>query len=545
MVLTNSIDPQNAPWWKGATIYQVYPRSFCDSSGDGMGDLVGICSKLEYIASLGVDAIWVSPFFRSPMRDFGYDVSDYRDIDPLFGNLEDFKRLLSDAHDLGLKVIIDQVWSHTSDQHSWFLESKRSRDNEKSDWYVWADPKPDGTPPNNWLSLFGGRAWTWNSRRQQYYLHNFLASQPDLNFHNPDVQKAQIENGRFWLDLGVDGFRLDVVNFYFQDKALKNNPALAKGESRTLTVSADNPYGLQRHKHDITQSENLAFLESFRSLLNEYPDTTSIGEISDDNPLKTMSEYTSGGNKLHMAYTFDLLSDECNPTYIRKIIREIEASIGDGWPCWALSNHDVVRHNTRWGGGAGEQFAKLSLALLLSLRGSACIYQGDELGLLQADVPFEAIKDPYGLPFWPEYKGRDGCRTPMPWSDLPGGGFSAADPWLPISKEHQELSVTRQQDQLGSVLEFAKRFISWRKNQSALSSGEIKLIEDSGDVLCWFRSSENQTMLVAMNMTDLSQQYVFSGPETVVVHELGFISTYENGIIDLPPLQAIFIELNV
>ena len=483
LTLTTHTDSLTTPWWKGASIYQIYPRSFCDFNSDGMGDIKGICSKLSYISSLGVDAMWVSPFFPSPMTDFGYDVSEYRNVDPLFGNIDDFKELLSKAHELGIKVIIDQVWSHTSDQHAWFQESRKSRDNEKADWYVWADPKDDGSPPNNWLSLFGGRAWTWDSRRQQYYFHNFLTSQPDLNFHNPLVRQAQLDNGRFWLELGVDGFRLDVVNFYYHNESLIDNPAIAVGAARTLAVSHDNPYGLQQHINDITQPENILFLEQFRSMLNEYEQVTSIGEISDDNPLSVMSNYTSGGNKLHMAYTFDLLSDEFGPEYVRKVIRQIEGSIGDGWPCWAASNHDVVRHNSRWGEGLGEEFAKVTLALLFSMRGSVCLYQGDELGLPQSDVPFESIQDPYGVPFWPEYKGRDGCRTPMPWDGSEGAGFSSEIPWLPLNDEHKRLSVANQEQNKNSVLEFTRRFIRWRKQQPALIHGHIELIEETGEML--------------------------------------------------------------
>ncbi len=507
-----------------------------------MGDLNGISAKLDYVAKLGVDAIWVSPFFKSPMADFGYDISDYRDVDPLFGSLEDFKALLSAAHHLGLKVIVDQVLSHTSENHAWFKESRADRSNQKSDWYVWADAQPDGTAPNNWLSLFGGQAWTWDSRRQQYYLHNFLSSQPDLNFHNPQVRKEQLDNAKFWLELGVDGFRFDVVNFYYHDHALRNNPAVQCAEHKTLTVSDDNPYGWQHHRYDITQPENLDFLSDLRSLLDQYPETTSVGEISDDNPLDTMAAYTSGGDKLHMAYTFDLLDKQFSADYVRKVISKIENSIGDGWPCWALSNHDVERHNTRWGTGHGADFAKMSLALLFSMRGSICLYQGDELGLPQADVAYEQIRDPYGLPFWPEYKGRDGCRTPMPWDSSQGAGFSQAEPWLPIPDSHSALSVATQKRDESSVLNFSRAFIAWRKAQPALVFGDIELIEGTGEVLCWLRQSECQQLFVAINTSNATQQVSLPFTDGRVLDEAGFTYQLENGTLYLPPFQVAFYE---
>lgn len=530
------------PWWKGAGIYQIYPRSFCDSSGDGTGDLNGVTSKLEYVSALGVDAIWVSPFFQSPMADYGYDISDYRAVDALFGELDDFKVLLEKAHELGMKVIIDQVLSHTSDQHAWFQESRMNRDNAKADWYVWADPKPDGSAPNNWLSMFGGQAWTWDSRRQQYYLHNFLSSQPDLNFHNPKVREAQLENAKFWLDLGVDGFRFDVVNFYYHDQRLRDNPPLPADAERTLAVSHDNPYGYQRHHFDITQQENLVFLAEMRRLLDQYPSTTSVGEISDDQPLKTMAEYTSGGDKLHMAYTFDLLDQQFSADYVRKVIQQIESTIGDGWPCWAMSNHDVVRHNTRWRSGMGPDFAKMTLALLFSMRGSACLYQGDELGLPQAEVAYEHLRDPYGFPFWPEYKGRDGCRTPMPWNRSAGAGFSEAQPWLPISAEHKALSVAEQLADKNSTLVFSREFIAWRNQQPALVHGDIELSDNTGDVLCWVRRTEGQTLFVAINTSDKEQTVSARTPDSTLMPVAGFTSSFDGGTITLPPLQVAYLE---
>ncbi|HWI24199.1 MAG TPA: alpha-amylase family glycosyl hydrolase, partial [Lysobacter sp.] len=297
-------------WWRGAVIYQIYPRSYLDTNGDGVGDLPGIIERLDHVASLGVDAIWVSPFFKSPMADFGYDIADYREVDPLFGTLEDVDRLLAKAHALGLKVMIDQVLSHTSVEHDWFKASRESRDGDKTDWYVWADAKPDGTPPNNWLSIFGGVAWQWEPRRGQYFLHNFLASQPDLNFHNPAVRAAQLDNVKFWLDRGVDGLRLDAINFCFHDPQLRDNPP-KPAELRTgRGFSPDNPYAFQYHWHNNTQPENLAFLEALRALMDRYPDVAALGEISSEDSLATMAEYV-GDARLHMGYSFELLTDDC------------------------------------------------------------------------------------------------------------------------------------------------------------------------------------------------------------------------------------------
>jgi len=354
------------PWWKGAVIYQIYPRSFMDSNGDGIGDLPGIVDKLDYVASLGVDAVWVAPFYQSPMKDFGYDISDYKGVHPIFGSLKDFKELVDKAHSLGLKVIIDQVLSHTSDQHPWFQESRQSRDNPKADWYVWSDPKEDGTPPNNWLSMFGGVAWVWNSEREQYYMRNFLECQPDLNFHNPDVRQAQLDNIKFWLELGVDGVRLDVINFAFHSEGLENNPKAR--ETNTIQASPHMPYSYQKHIFDISRPENIDFLVELRKLLDQYPNATSIGEISANKPLAIMAEYTSGGDKLHMAYTFSFLRRRSSSEHIRKVLRETEAKIGDGWPCWSLSNHDVTRSLTRWGGDVDlRAYPRVSLAMLLSV----------------------------------------------------------------------------------------------------------------------------------------------------------------------------------
>ena len=489
------------PWWRGAVIYQIYPRSFLDTNGDGVGDLPGIIERLDYVAGLGVEAIWIAPFFKSPMADFGYDIADYRDVDPLFGTLADFDRLLAKAHGLGIKVMIDQVLSHTSIDHEWFQQSRGSRDNPRADWYVWADAREDGTPPNNWLSLFGGCAWQWEPRRGQYYLHNFLTSQPDLNFHNPDVRAAILDSVKFWLDRGVDGLRLDAINFCFHDKQLRDNPPKPPHERVGRGFSPDNPYAFQRHWYNNTQPENLPFLEQLRALLDQYDDAAALGEISSEDSLATMAEYTSG-TRLHMGYSFELLTDDFSAGYIRGTVERLEAQMTEGWPCWAISNHDVERVLSRWGNGdASPQLANLLTAMVCSLRGSVCVYQGEELALTEADVPYEALRDPYGIAFWPTFKGRDGCRTPMPWNDGTHAGFSTGMPWLPVPADHAACSVQQQEADPASALHGFRRFMQWRRQQPALCWGDIRFLDAPEPVLAFTRTLDGQSVLAAFNLS--------------------------------------------
>lgn len=499
----------NNEWWRGGVIYQIYPRSYQDSNGDGVGDLPGITARLEHVAQLGADGIWLSPFFKSPMKDFGYDVSDYRDVDPLFGTLDDFRALVARAHELGLKVMIDQVLSHTSDQHPWFKESRSSRDNPKADWYIWADAKDDGNPPNNWLSIFGGSAWQWDTGRLQYYMHNFLSSQPDLNFHNPVVQQTILDDVRFWLELGVDGYRLDTANFYFHDRELRSNPGRGQPRADDPAVDAVNPYGWQRHLYDKSQPENLDFLRRLRALLDEYPHTTMVGEIGDDDGLGRMAEYTSGGDKLHMAYCFDLLGKQHDAPYLHALFTRFLDIVGDGWPCWALSNHDCVRVATRWGGAEpDERLVRLAAALQFSLRGSPCVYQGDELGLPEADIAFEDLQDPFGIEMWPKFKGRDGCRTPMPWeAAAPHAGFGSAKPWLPVSPAHPPLAVDAQAAHADSTLAFYTRFMQWRRTQPALVKGSMVMLPVDAQVLAFVREHDGQRVLCIFNFSDRAAQW--------------------------------------
>lgn len=531
-------------WWRGGVIYQIYPRSFADSNGDGVGDLPGITARLDYVARLGVDAVWLSPFFKSPMKDFGYDVSDYRAVDPLFGTLDDFDALVARAHGLGLKVMIDLVMSHSSDQHAWFKESRSSRDNARADWYVWADAQADGTPPNNWLSLFGGTAWQWDSRRGQYYLHNFLSSQPDLNFHNPQVRQQMLSEVEFWLKRGVDGLRLDVVNFYFHDAELRSNPPAARGAPRADGVPLNNPYAWQNHVYDKTRPENLAFLQDLRSLLNRYPGSTSVGEIGSDDPLGTMADYTADGDKLHMAYTFNLLTPNFSADHIRATIAEMEARIGDGWPCWSIGNHDIMRVMSRWGQGQ-PALAKMLMAMLLSMRGSVCIYQGEELGLTEADVPFEQLQDPYGITFWPEFKGRDGCRTPMPWvAQAEQGGFSTGKPWLPMAAEHLGLAVDVQETASDSVLQAYRAFLAWRRQHPALQQGSIALLDSPADTLLWVRELDGERVLAAFNLSAAPVEITLpaaSSAQALAGH--GFNAVYRADAVRLPAFGAAFATL--
>ncbi len=538
---SNTALAQTTDWWREAVIYQVYPRSFADSNGDGVGDLPGITQRLDYIAALGVDIVWISPFFTSPMKDFGYDVADYCDVDPLFGNLADFDTLIAKAHSLGLKIMIDQVLSHTAENHPWFIESRQNRNNAKADWYVWADPQADGTPPNNWLSVFGGSAWQWDSRRRQFFLHNFLASQPDMNFHNSDVQQAHLDNMRFWLERGVDGFRMDACNFHFHDLQLRSNPPAAKRDNST--VSEVNPYGMQAHMYDKTRPENVAFLERVGSLLREFG-AISIGEVGADDSLSVMAQYTADDNKLNMAYSFDLLTTEYSAAHIRSRVEQFEARVKGGGASWSIGNHDSVRVMTRWGGSAATpDMAKMLLAMQLSLKGTPCLYQGDELALTEAQLAFEDLQDPYGIAFWPEFKGRDGCRTPMPWDQsLPNAGFSNAKPWLPVPAEHAAMAAKQQQQNDASPLVFAQKFIAWRKQIAQLTRGEIAFYDAPEPVLALRRDLPGMpSLLVAFNLG--AQPLAFDWPEARNAQPLqghGLQGTAFDANITLPAYGAWF-----
>jgi alpha-glucosidase len=472
-------DPENTeatPWWRGAVIYQIYPRSFYDSNGDGIGDLPGITAKLDYVASLGVDAIWLSPFFASPMKDFGYDVSDYRAVDPMFGTLDDFDRLVARAHALDLRVIIDQVYAHTSDAHAWFQESRADRANARSDWYVWADPRPDGTAPNNWLSVFYGPSWTWDGRRGQYYMHNFLPSQPNLNVNNPVVQAALFDTARFWLERGVDGFRLDAINFAMHDPSMADNPAVTE-----FAFAPKRPFDFQHHLHNQSQPELVPFIERLAGVVRGFgPDRFTVAEIGGEQALAEMKLFTSGGDRLNTSYGFDFLSaEQLSPGLILDTLAKWPGREGEGWPSWAFSNHDAPRVVSRWGTPqAHDAWAKLLLTLLTCLRGNVFLYQGEELGLTQAAIPFERLRDPEAIANWPLTQGRDGARTPMPWlSAAPNAGFSQVEPWLPIPHDHIASAVSEQNGEADSVLAVAREVVELRRSSPALRSGSFRPLD--------------------------------------------------------------------
>ncbi|WP_425050435.1 alpha-amylase family glycosyl hydrolase [Psychromarinibacter sp. S121] len=546
----NLLDPQipqpdnsasDPDWWRGAVIYQIYPRSYQDSNGDGVGDLAGIIHRLPHIASLGVDAIWISPFMKSPMLDFGYDVSDYRDVDPMFGTLGDFDALIERAHELGLKVLIDLVISHSSEDHPWFKESRASADNARSDWYVWADAKPDGSPPNNWLSIFGGSAWEWDGERMQYYLHNFLTSQPDLNLHNPDVQDELLDITRFWLERGVDGFRLDTINFYFHDKELRDNPALDPSERNDKTAPAVNPYNWQNHLYSKNQPENLEFLKRFRAVLDAYPGSTAVGEVGEaQRGMEIQAAYTSDGDKVHMTYGFDFLANQpLSGDHVAQVLNDYEEGIGDGWACWAFSNHDVVRHPSRW--HMDEAGLRLAASLLLTLRGSVCLYQGEELGLTEAYVAFEDLQDPYGIRFWPKFKGRDGCRTPMVWSrDNHNGGFSEAKPWLPVAMEHVNRAVSVQDDDAGSTLAFYRAMIAFRAQHPAFAKGTLTVHSATPETLVMSRSHDGETLVCAFNFAGAEATVDLPDGDWTRAADAPYDTTEQGKTVTLAPHAAYF-----
>ena len=513
------------PWWKGATIYQVYPRSFRDTTGDGIGDLAGIIDGLDHIASLGVDAVWLSPFFTSPMKDYGYDVADYCDVDPMFGTLEDFDRLIARAHELGLRIIIDQVYSHTSDQHPWFLESRENRTNPKADWYVWADPKQDGSPPNNWQSVFGGPSWEWDARRQQYYLHNFLVSQPDLNVHNRAVQDALLDAARFWLDRGVDGFRLDAINFAMHDRELRDNPP-----SGLPMEKVTRPFDMQRHVHSMSQPEVPAFLERIRALLDQYEDRFTVAEIGGPDSIGEMKLFTHGEGRLNSAYSFDFLyAQSLTPERVRKSLGEWSGDEEEGWPSWAFSNHDAPRAVSRWARAEDrKQAADLLTLLLLSLRGNVFLYQGEELGLPQAHVPFEHLKDPEAIANWPRTLGRDGARTPVPWtSGSNSAGFSAATPWLPLDPAHDSLAISAQDADPDSSLNVTRELVRLRQQSAALRSGSLSFLDAPEGIVAHSREAEGETIVCVFNISESVIEYrpANSGSMTRVADQAGACAT--------------------
>jgi alpha-glucosidase len=513
-----------ADWWRGTVIYQIYPRSFSDSNGDGIGDLPGVTARLDHIARLGVDAIWLCPFFASPQRDFGYDVADYCAVDPVFGTMADFDSLLARAHSLGLRILIDQVWSHTSNAHPWFVDSRASQTAPRAGWYVWADPSPDGSPPNNWLSVFGGPAWTWEPRRRQYYLHHFLTHQPALNLHNPAVIDALLETGRFWLDRGVDGFRLDAIDFLLHDRALRSNPPAPVSQVPTKL------FAMQQHLHDMIQPEAMGLLARIRGLMDRYPGTVTLGEISSQpGAFARVVAGTEGNDRLHMAYTLQPLRGGFDWTTVSALVRD--AASPEGCICWSFSNHDVVRAVSRWDPGqGGSAFARLLMALLLSLRGSVCLYQGEELGLTEATLSEADLRDPFGIAYWPEFRGRDGSRTPVPWSATADhGGFTMGTPWLPVPNSHRALAVDAQEADGASLLHAFRRFLHWRSGMPALVHGTLQPLTLPEPLVGFVRSYKHQRVLAVFNLS--GQTVPISSIETgLPLAESGFQATQNDAL---------------
>ncbi len=539
--MTNMIQPVmqiagDRAWWRGATIYQIYPRSFVDSNGDGIGDLPGITSRLDYVASLGVDAVWLSPFFTSPMHDFGYDVADYCDVDPIFGTLADFDALVEKAHDLGLKVLIDQVYAHTSDAHTWFAESRADRSNAKADWYVWADAKPDGSPPNNWQSVFGGPSWTWDARRGQFYMHNFLKAQPQLNVHNLDVQDALLAAAQFWLDRGVDGFRMDAINFSMHNRDLTDNPP-APPSNKVRTRSFD----FQLHIHNQSQPEIPHFIERIRALTDRYPGRFTLAEVGGETDAREMKAFTAGDTHFNSAYGFNFLhADELTPGVVRDAIEQWPDTPGMGWPSWAFSNHDAPRWLSRWAPKGHEQaFARMVMLLFVCLRGNIILWQGEELGLTQVDIPFELLQDPEAIANWPLGQSRDGARTPIPWHrDEAQCGFSTAAPWLPLGPDHVCKAVDVQDGNAESMLELTRRLIAFRQSSDVLLQGSLEILSARNNLLVFERIFEGQHMLCAFNFGDTPNEWVAPQMDRWRVME-----TVGDALLDgLPPFAGLVAE---
>ncbi len=501
------------PWWQTAVIYQVYPRSFQDSDGDGVGDLPGVTARLDYLADLGVDAVWLSPFYRSPQADFGYDVADFCDVDPLFGTLGDFDRLVAAARDRGLKIIVDFVPNHTSEQHPWFAASRSGRDDPKRDWYVWRDAAPDGGPPNNWLSVFGGGAWEWDAATEQYYLHSFLREQPDLDWRNPEVKAAMFEVYRFWMARGVDGFRIDTAHFIMKDPAFRDNPpASSRDQHKDL-----GDYDTQEHLHDKGHEDIHPLHRELRRLVDGFDATERvlIGEIHDFDLAKWTRYYGEDIDELHLPFNFGLLNTPWEARALRAAVDGLEAALLDGaWPNYVLGNHDERRLVSR----IGAAQARVAAVLLLTLRGTPTLYYGDELGMPEVDVPADRRQDPWGFRSRPEL-GRDGCRTPMAWDASPNAGFSDANTlWLPLHPDHERLNVATERDDPGSSLNLYLRLLRLRRATPALHAGAYRPLGGSpAAVFAFERSHGDDRVIVALNVSGEPQRVALPMPGRVLL----------------------------
>ncbi len=489
---------EEAPWWKRGVFYQIYVRSFADSDGDGIGDLRGIIEHLDHLAgspqSLGVDALWLTPIFPSPLADCGYDVSDHTSVDPAYGGLDDFDALLDECHRRGLKVILDMVLNHTSCEHPWFLESRSSRDNPKRDWYVWRDGRAPGKPPNRWRSVMEGSAWTWDERTGQYYYHAFLPQQPDINWRNPAARRAMLDACRFWLDRGVDGFRLDVINYLHEDELLRDNPRRMGWR----------PYEMQKHIYDRCRPEDHEVLRELRSILDAYPGAMMVGETFTDDPAEAASYLGNGTDELHLAFNFDFAANRWSAARFRRSVERWEALIPEkGWPAYFLSNHDMPRHITRLGIlGDAEARAGVAAVMLLTLRGTPFLYYGEEIGMPASRVPRGKLRDPVGIRFWPLPVGRDCARTPMQWTAGEHAGFSTAEPWLPADKSFPVRNVERQRKDPHSLLNLYRRLIRLRKETPALQLGSYRALPGAEKgVFAYLRELGGHRVAVLLNFT--------------------------------------------
>ena len=478
-------------WWQKGVIYQIYPRSFQDSNGDGVGDIRGIQSRLDYLKWLGIEGVWISPIYKSPMADFGYDISDYRSIHPLFGTMNDFDVLVEEIHKRGMKLILDFVPNHTSSKHPWFLESRSSRDNAKRDWYIWKDPAPDGGPPNNWLSVFGGPGWEWDEKTEQYYYHAFLKEQPDLNWRNPDLQQAMFDTMRFWLDKGVDGFRVDVMWHMIKDEKFRDNPPNPDYKPHQATYEKLIPV------HSTDQPEVHDVVRKMRDVLEEYENRLMIGEIY--LPVQRLVTYYGENNEgSHLPFNFQLLTIPWEPGRLFSVIEEYEAALpSGGWPNWVLGNHDQPRIISR----IGRAQAAVAAMLLLTLRGTPTIYYGEEIGMRDVAIPPDQMKDPQGLNMPGLNLSRDPARTPMQWDDSEFAGFSTTEPWLPLPHNYPRFNVKVEQLDGFSMLNFYRRLMDLRQQEAALNIGDYRSVFSDGQLIAYIRTSGDSRFLIVLNLT--------------------------------------------
>jgi len=537
------VQHSNPRWWQTGVVYQVYPRSFADADGDGTGDLRGITGRLDYLAWLGVDAIWISPFYPSPMADFGYDVADYTAVDPLFGTMDDFDQLLAAAHDRGIRVIVDYVPNHTSDQHPWFVESRSSRDNPKADWYVWRDAKPDGGLPNNWISMFAGPTWEWDASREQYYLHIFLPEQPDLNWRNPEVRSAMFDVARFWLDRGVDGFRIDVAPMVMKDPELRDNPPNPHPGREHSRLGS---WLTQLHVNDHNHPDMHELYRSFRALLESYPgDRVTIGELHHPDFDRWAAYYGERQDEIHVPFNFHVIHSPWTAEAIRRAVEGVEGALPAGaWASWVLGNHDQPRFASPW--RAGRDQARVGMLLLLTLRGTPTIYYGEEIGMVDVPVAHEDARDP--LEAREPGRGRDGCRSPMQWDASPNAGFTTPDatPWLPLAPDADRVNVAAQAEDPDSLLTLTRDLLGLRREHPVLLRGDFERFGPTPDGTFAFRRlGPEGTINVVLNFSGEARTVPDGGPGRVLIgtHRDRDGETVERAL-ELRPSEAVVVEIS-